>query len=294
MSTESTQLGVLTSVESLSDVERQLIQGAWAACEHAYVPRSKFPVGSSILAQNPQGDVNVFHGCNVENRFFGPTICGERNAVTTMIAEGYTKVLKLVLVCKNYQGPGASPCGACRQVLVEFGGDADLFNLADKPGFVWKATVADLLPAAKGMMLPYATITAAEKRLVKRVHALLPLSYVPYSKKQHAAIFVAHNKAGRRRHFPGVTQDNASYGVADAAENVAMCTARTNGYDRNVTLAVAVDDPRAVNPVEGRCLQALREYGLEAKVLLIGADRSVVRTTIEELLPDSFGPQSLA
>src|SRR6185437_6594227 len=161
------------------------------AAENAYVPRSNFPVGSMILAANAEGHTKIFRGCNVENRFFAPTICAERNAVTTAIAEGYTKLLKVALVCKKYQGPGASPCGLCRQVLTEFGCDADLFNLADEHNNVRKAKIADLLPAASGKGIAFDDLPFAMKRLVKRLHRLLPKSYVPYSKKPHAALFIA-------------------------------------------------------------------------------------------------------
>jgi cytidine deaminase len=154
--------------------------------------------------------------------------------------------------------------------------------------------VAELLPAANGKAVPYEELDPAVKRLVRRLHGLLPLSYVPYSKTQHAAIFVASNADGKQRHFNGVSDDNSSYGGSDSAECVAMRGARTAGYARQVTLAVTVADPNAHNPIEGRCLQVLREFGLNSKVLLVGPDRRVVETNVAELLPDSFGPESLA
>jgi len=57
---------------------------------------------------------------------------------------------------------------------------------------------------------------------------------------------------------------------------------------------VNVDDQHAVNPIDGECLQVLREFGRLTKVLLVGKDLSVVRSSVAELLPDSFGPESLA
>jgi cytidine deaminase len=293
MTTEAL-LGSFVRFDSLEPVEQELVKGTWTAAENAYVPRSNFPVGSMILAANAEGHTKIFRGCNVENRFFAPTICAERNAVTTAIAEGYTKLLKVALVCKKYQGPGASPCGLCRQVLTEFGCDADLFGMADEHCNVRKAKIADLLPAATAPATDFAQLSPVLKRLVRRTVGLLPESYVPYSKKQHAAVFVAENSDGKTRHFAGVSDDNASYGGSASAECVAMRGARTAGYTRNVTLAVSVDDVHAHNPIDGECLQVLREFGLEAKVLLIGPNREVVEATIVELLPDSFGPQSLA
>lgn len=72
-----------------------------------------------------------------------------------------------------------------------------------------------------------------------------------------------------------------------------MRTARTAGFHRNVSLIVTVDDTSAVNPVEGECLQVLREFGADAPILLVGPDHSVVRSSLKELLPDSFGPEAL-
>jgi cytidine deaminase len=286
-------LGVFTRFEDLDPIERKLVKGTWDVAENAYVPRSKFPVGSVLLVQNDQGDKRLFSGCNVENRFFPPTICAERNAMTTAVAAGYRKLLRAALVLKNYQGPGASPCGVCRQVLVEFGCDAVMFNMADKQCNVHKFLVCDLLPAASGEKVPFEQLPGQTKRLVKRLESLRQKSYVPYSKAPHAAMFIATNGNNATRQFIGVSDDNASYGASALAETVAMRAARTAGYDRNVTLAVMVDDALAHNPIDGACLQVLREFGENAKVLLVGNDRCVVHSNVDELLPDSFGPQSL-
>lgn len=287
-------LGSFTTFTSLEPVEQQLVSGTWKVAENAYTPRSQFPVGSTILARNAQGDTKIFHGCNVENRFFAPTICAERNAATTAIAEGYREFLKVALVCKKYQGPGASPCGLCRQVLTEFGCNAVVLNMADADSNVRKFTVADLLPAATGKLTAYADMCPASKRLVTRVRGLLPKSYVPYSKQPHAAIFTAANGNGKIRHFNGVSDDNSSYGGSASAECVAMRSARTAGYVRSIMLTVTVDNPNGHNPLDGECLQVLREFGLGTKVLLVGPDKSAVESSIAELLPDSFGPESLA
>jgi len=296
MSASSTNalLGVFQTFDSLDPVEKELVSGTWAASKNAYVPRSNFQVGATILAQNEQGETKVFRGCNVEGRFFGQTICAERNAGTTAVAEGYRQFLKVALVCAKYQGPGASPCGLCRQVLTEFGRDGVVLNMADEHSNVRKFPVTDLLPAASASAVAYEDLDPAVKRLVKRLHALLPRSYVPYSKVQHAAIFIASNGDSKKRYFCGVSDDNSSYGGSDSAECVAMREARVAGYVRQVTLAVTVDDPSAHNPIEGRCLQVLREFGLNSKILLVGPDRRVVEASIAELLPESFGPESLA
>ncbi len=293
MTTQDKMLGTLTPFTTLDTVEQELVLGTWAAAERAYIPRSNFPVGSVILAQNEQGETAIFSGCNVENRFHNPTICAERNAATSAVAAGYRKFLKIALVCKNYQGPGANSCGLCRQVMTEFGCDAVVLGLADKQNNVYKFTVGELLPAATGEAVHFAHLAAGEKRLVKRLEALLLKSYVPYSKAPRAAVFTASNADGATRHFVGISDDNASYGGAALAECVAMRTARTAGYFRNVSLAVTVGQQWIHNPIEGECLQVLREFGRQAPVLLIGKDRSVLHTSLIELLPDSFGPESL-
>lgn len=87
------------------------------ASEKAYVPYSKFPVGACILAESG----NTYSGCNFENSSFGLTICAERNAVGSAIANGERK-LKAVAVFSP-QMLNCTPCGACRQVLSEFASD---------------------------------------------------------------------------------------------------------------------------------------------------------------------------
>jgi cytidine deaminase len=300
MSTQNDVLGVYTPFSSLSAIEQQLVKGTWEVAENAYIPLSQFPVGATILATNGK-DQKIFRGCNVENRFMPAVICAERNAATTAIAEGYTKFLAVSLVCKHYQGPGASPCGLCRQVLTEFGCDAVVLNMADKNSNVRKFTVADLLPAASGKPVAYKDLPYVEKRLVNRLHRLLQKSYVPYSKKQHAALFRASDEScgprayygGATKLFEGISDDNSSFGASASAECVAMRTARTAGYFKHVMLAVTVDNPNAHNPIDGECLQVLREFGSEAQVLLVGPDKSVVYSSIAELLPDSFCSNAL-
>ena len=291
--TQDKVLGVFTSFDSLTTLERELVLGTWQVAENAYVPRSSFPVGCVILAENSRGETKSFAGCNMENRFFPSTICAERTAAGAANAAGYRKFLKVALVCKNYQGPGSSSCGLCRQVLTEFGRDAIILGMADKQNNVFKFPVSDLLPPATGQIVPAAQQSAATRRLVKRVAALQAKAYVPYSKRPHAAVFVASNSHGVTRHFPGVSDDNASYGGSALADCVAMRSARTAGYDRKVTLVSTVADLHAPNPIEGECLQVLREFGLEGQILLVGPDGSVVFTSLVELLPDSFGPHSV-
>jgi cytidine deaminase len=117
-------------------------------------------------------------------------------------------------------------------------------------------------------------------------------AYVPYSKQPSSALFVAYNDNGTVGTFPGASEDNASYGGSARAETVSMRSARTAGYTQNVQLFVTVDDPTAPNPLDGESLQVLREFGADAPICLV-SDNQVVFTSLDELLPDSFGPEAL-
>ncbi|BAK80997.1 cytidine deaminase [Candidatus Arthromitus sp. SFB-rat-Yit] len=82
--------------------------------EKAYVPYSKFPVGSSVLFENSK----IFTGCNVENASFGASNCAERTAIFKAVSEGYRKIYALCVV--GSLNDFTYPCGICRQVLSEF------------------------------------------------------------------------------------------------------------------------------------------------------------------------------
>jgi len=98
--------------------QQQLIEAAQAARKQAYAPYSKFLVGSAVLAE----DGTITAGANVENASYGLTLCAERVAVGAAVASGARKLVAVAVVTSG----GASPCGACRQVLAEFGGEMDV------------------------------------------------------------------------------------------------------------------------------------------------------------------------
>jgi cytidine deaminase len=98
----------------------KLIEAAVAARERAHAPFSKFKVGAAI--EDEHG--NIFTGCNVENASYGLTLCAERVAVFKAISEGAGKLLRIAIVADT--PTPTPPCGACRQILWEFMGDAEL------------------------------------------------------------------------------------------------------------------------------------------------------------------------
>lgn len=119
-----------------------LLQKAWEVRERAYAPYSDFAVGAALLSNTGV----VYTGCNVENASYGLSNCAERTAVFHMVAQGETKFVALAVVA---DAPRAiSPCGACRQVLCEFGEAKTPVWLANVHGDEKFYTLDDLLPYA--------------------------------------------------------------------------------------------------------------------------------------------------
>ena len=120
------------------------VAAAWRAREAAYSPYSNFPVGAALLA----GDGRIFLGCNVENISFGLTNCAERVAIGAAIAAGVRKFVAAAVVADT--GVPISPCGACRQVLAEFG--VPVVILANRANYL-VYTLEELLPRASSGIL---------------------------------------------------------------------------------------------------------------------------------------------
>ncbi|MGM9886139.1 MAG: cytidine deaminase [Lactococcus sp.] len=119
---------------------QDLFEAARVASSHAYVPYSHFPVGAALVS----ADGHVIKGCNIENASFGLTNCAERTAVFKAVSEGI-KEFKALAIYGETAEP-ISPCGACRQVLVEFC-PADMpVYLVSKDMKVKETTVGELLP----------------------------------------------------------------------------------------------------------------------------------------------------
>ena len=118
----------------------RVVSAARAAQERAYAPYSKYRVGAAVEGTEGQ----LFAGCNVENASYGLTICAERGAVMAAVAAGVRAFRRVVVVTDSE--PPASPCGACRQFLAEFGLDLEVQAIGPRSTRRWR--LAELLPAS--------------------------------------------------------------------------------------------------------------------------------------------------
>jgi cytidine deaminase len=120
----------------------ELIAAARSARAAAYAPYSDYRVGAAIATE----DGRIFSGCNVENASYGAGVCAERNAIGAMVVAGGSKPVACAVVTGGKK-PG-TPCGICRQVLVEFTRDMPVVLIAEGPeGDVRRdTTLAELMP----------------------------------------------------------------------------------------------------------------------------------------------------
>ncbi len=132
-------------MEIAPTIKDELIAAAREAAASAYCPYSRFRVGAAVLTDSGQN----YSGCNVENASYGLTICAERNAVFQAVSRNLTPlVIRMVVVYTPTPEP-AAPCGACRQVINEFGPDAQVLSVCDGPEVI-ALRLSELLPAAFG------------------------------------------------------------------------------------------------------------------------------------------------
>lgn len=117
-----------------------LLQKAKDASKNAYAPYSKFPVGACVLASSGK----TYKGCNVENASYGLTICAERTAITSAIANGENEILAIAIYCPDMKN--CSPCGACRQVIFEFQKDKEIDIVTEFEGGFKVKKINELLP----------------------------------------------------------------------------------------------------------------------------------------------------
>ena len=121
-------------------VQAKLLRLAKKTMKNAHAPYSKFRVGAAVLLSNGK----IFSGCNVENASYGMTNCAERTAIFSAVAQLGPKIEIRAVSVVNDQGVPCSPCGACRQVIYEFGPEATIFfQGANGPK---QAHITELLP----------------------------------------------------------------------------------------------------------------------------------------------------
>ncbi len=118
----------------------EMINLAERASKNAYAPYSKFKVGACVLTDSGK----VYTGCNFENSSFGMTICAERNAVGSAVADGERKIKAVAIFSPNMKN--CTPCGACRQVLSEFKSDDGLDVIVQGEDGVKVYPIEKLLP----------------------------------------------------------------------------------------------------------------------------------------------------
>ena len=120
---------------------QELVAAALEARTRAYAPYSHYHVGAALLA----GDGSAILGCNVENAAYPSTICAERVALTSAVAQGKRDFVAIAVATAN----GGSPCGTCRQVMAELGPDMVVY-ISDASGNYYTTTVRELLPDSFG------------------------------------------------------------------------------------------------------------------------------------------------
>jgi cytidine deaminase len=133
-------ISVMSKKKLPDDVSARLLRTAKKVMKNAHAPYSKFRVGAAILLSNGK----IFSGCNVENASYGMTNCAERTAIFSAVAELGPKIEIRAVSVVNDQGVPCSPCGACRQVIYEFGPDATIFFQGAKGPK--QAHITELLP----------------------------------------------------------------------------------------------------------------------------------------------------
>lgn len=128
-------------VETLTDKQiKELVEAARKVRNMAYAPYSDFLVGAAALGV----DGKIYTGCNVENVSYGLTICAERTAVFKSVSEGNKGFRALAIYAETERY--CAPCGACRQVIAEFGRGTVVIQVNKHGGYI-QNTIEELLPA---------------------------------------------------------------------------------------------------------------------------------------------------
>ncbi len=122
------------------ELRQKLIESALEARKWAYAPYSEYAVGAALLTASDR----IYDGVNVENAAYPSSMCAERVAIFKAVSEGERDFTALVVASSN----GGSPCGACRQVLAEFGLDILVLVVNSKGEVLHESPLASLLPSA--------------------------------------------------------------------------------------------------------------------------------------------------
>ncbi|XP_048766582.1 cytidine deaminase-like [Ostrea edulis] len=126
--------------KNTSETIKKLIKASHEMKRKSYCPYSKFRVGAALLCE----DGTVITGCNVENASYGLAICAERTALTKAVSEGH-RHFKAIAISSDLKTSCIVPCGACRQFMVEFGTDWDVYMTKPDDTFRLMKT-GELLP----------------------------------------------------------------------------------------------------------------------------------------------------
>ncbi len=118
----------------------ELVDLAQGARSNSYAPYSRYRVGAAVLAESGK----VYTGANVENSSYGLSVCAERVAIWKAVSEGERRILAVAVATEN----GGTPCGACRQVMSEFGSGDMPVLIVDADGLKQRFRLDELLPEA--------------------------------------------------------------------------------------------------------------------------------------------------
>lgn len=294
------------SYDQLSDGERQLIARAWSAVDTAFVPYSYFPVGVAILVENESGESSIFSGGNIQNPCWDVDCCAERAVTISAFEQGWRKFRTICMI--TAKKPGGAPCGLCRQVLAKLAPHAKLLSIQNKNNDVKVWQVPDLLPEAKvRQVVPIESLDKREKELALLAIEKAQSSSSPYSSIADGTALLARNEKGEEKVFDGIRIENGVYGGTISAARVAAHSAVTAGYRNFLSTAVYANGPidsddstdnglstQEFVSINGACLQTLRQFGLNTKVFNVSISKKLVGcATIDEMLPDSFGPDAV-
>ncbi|XP_046488402.1 cytidine deaminase [Neodiprion pinetum] len=134
--------GKVVEFDSLAGDIQELIKAGVDARTYSYSPYSKFKVGAALRCE----DGTICKGCNVENTAYPVSICAERTAISKAVSDGKRKFVALAVIA-DLDDTFVSPCGECRQFIIEFG-DIPIYLAKTSLGTVFETSAANMLPLA--------------------------------------------------------------------------------------------------------------------------------------------------